>query len=257
MRFAALASGSGGNCWVAQSARSCVLVDCGLAPRETARRLARLGLAPGDVSAVLLTHEHGDHAASAFAFAAEQRIPVWLTLGTLRALEEARATCAEVAVRIVEARVPLALGDFEVLPFAVPHDAREPVQYVLSDGARRLGLLTDLGSPTASVAAALGGCDALVVECNHDETLLARGPYPPWLKARIAGPFGHLSNAAAAALLAAIDRSRLQHVVCAHLSEKNNRPELARAALAAALGGTEDGIDVATQNGGLDWRTVE
>jgi phosphoribosyl 1,2-cyclic phosphodiesterase len=257
IRFASLASGSGGNCLLAESGRTRVLLDCGLAPGETARRLARLGVAPGDVDAVLLTHEHGDHAGHAFAFAARHRIAVWLTYGTLRALEEERVPREGAAVRVIEAREAFALGDFEVLPYTVPHDAREPVQYVLSDGARRLGVLTDIGAATAHVAATLSGCDALVLECNHDADMLREGPYPAWLKARIAGPFGHLSNAAAAELLAALDRSRLQHVVCAHLSERNNRPELARGALAAVLGCAQAWVGIATQDAGFGWRELK
>lgn len=257
IRFASLASGSAGNCLVAECGGTRVLVDCGLAPRETVRRLARLGLAPGDLDAILLTHEHGDHAGHAFAFAAEHRIALWLTQGTLRALEEERTPRNGAAVRVIEAREAFALGDFEVLPFTVPHDAREPVQYVLCDGARRLGVLTDIGAPTPHVAAALSGCDGLVLECNHDADMLRDGPYPGWLKARIAGPFGHLSNAAAAQLLAALDRSRLQHVVCAHLSENNNRPELARGALAAVLGCDDAWVGVATREGGFAWRELK
>jgi phosphoribosyl 1,2-cyclic phosphodiesterase len=138
----------------------------------------------------------------------------------------------------------------------VPHDAREPVQFVLGDGARRIGVLTDLGASTRHVEAMLSGCDALVLECNHDERMLADGRYPGWLKARIAGPFGHLANAAAAGLLAALDRSRLRHVIAAHLSEANNRPELARTALAGALGCAAEWIGIAEQAAGLDWREL-
>jgi phosphoribosyl 1,2-cyclic phosphodiesterase len=177
-----------------------------------------------------------------------------MTHGTLRATVEAGA--AEAGVTVIESDAPFALGDLEVRPFPVPHDAREPVQFVLGDGARRVGVLTDIGAPTRHVEAMLSGCEALVLECNHDEQMLAEGRYPGWLKARIAGPFGHLANAAAAALLAALDRSRLRHVVAAHLSEANNRPALARAALAGALGCDESWIGIADQARGFDWREL-
>jgi phosphoribosyl 1,2-cyclic phosphodiesterase len=131
------------------------------------------------------------------------------------------------------------------------------VQFVLSDGLRRLGVLTDLGTPTPHVIDTLSGCDALVLECNHARDLLWSGGYPRWLKARIAGPLGHLDNDAAAGLLAALDRSRLRHVIAAHLSEQNNRPELARAALAGALGCEPDWIGLATQADGFDWRELD
>ena len=230
-----------------------MLLDCGLAPRETEKRLARLGLAPADISGILVTHEHDDHAGHAFGFAAQFGAGVWMTHGTARALDEARKGMDGVLPRIIEGRTAFAIGAIEVLPFTVPHDAREPVQFVLSDGAHRLGVLTDLGASTAHVEATLSGCDALVLECNHDTDLLWGGPYPKWLKERIGGPFGHLSNAAAGRLLGALERSRLKHVVCAHLSRQNNRPELARAALAAAMGCAEEWIGIATQDEGFGW----
>jgi phosphoribosyl 1,2-cyclic phosphodiesterase len=256
LRFASLASGSKGNCLVAEAAGTRVLLDCGLAPRETARRLGRLGLAPADLAGILLTHEHDDHAAGAFAFAAEHRLPVWLSRGTLQGLAESGEAPDGVAARRIEGRTTFAIGALEVQPYTVPHDAREPVQFVLSDGAFRLGVLTDIGTSTAHVEAALSGCDALVLECNHDLELLWAGDYPKWLKERIAGPFGHLDNGASGRLLAALERSRLRHVIAAHLSQRNNRPELARAALALALGCEESWIGIATQDEGFGWREL-
>lgn len=256
MRFASLASGSKGNCLVAEADGSRVLVDCGLSPRETARRLARLGLAPADLSAILVTHEHDDHVGHAYPFAALHGLPVYLTHGTRRAQEDGGAAADGVELRLIEGREPFAVGAIRVEPFTVPHDAREPVQFVLGDGARRLGVLTDLGTSTAHVEATLSGCDALVLETNHDLDLLWGGDYPKWLKERIGGPFGHLDNAASGRLLAALDRSRLKHVVAAHLSQQNNRAGLARAALAAALGCAEDWVGVATQEEGFGWREL-
>jgi len=256
VRFASLASGSKGNCLVAEAGASRVLADCGLSPRETARRLARLGLEPADLSAILVTHEHDDHVGHAYPFAAQHALPVYLTHGTRRAQEDGGAAADGVELRLIEGREPFAVGAIRVEPFTVPHDAREPVQFVLGDGARRLGVLTDLGTSTAHVEATLSGCDALVLETNHDLDLLWGGDYPKWLKERIGGPFGHLDNAASGRLLAALDRSRLKHVVAAHLSQQNNRAGLARAALAAALGCAEDWVGVATQDEGFGWREL-
>jgi len=256
VRFASLASGSKGNCLVAEAGASRVLVDCGLSPRETARRLARLGLEPADLSAILVTHEHDDHVGHAYPFAAQHSLPVYLTHGTRRAQEASGAPADGVELRLIEGRAPFAVGDLRVEPFTVPHDAREPVQFVLGDGARRLGVLTDLGTSTAHVEAMLSGCDALVLEANHDLDLLWGGDYPKWLKERVGGPFGHLDNAAAGRLLAALDRSRLKHVIAAHLSRQNNTEALARAALAAALGCEEDWVGVATQDEGCGWRDL-
>jgi phosphoribosyl 1,2-cyclic phosphodiesterase len=254
VRFASLGSGSGGNSLVVEAGASRVMVDCGFSVDEAERRLARLGLAPRDLAGVVVTHEHSDHAEGAIPLARRHGLRVWMTHGTLRAT--AAGAEADAGVTVIDSHTRFAAGDLEVMPFPVPHDAREPVQFVLSDGARRLGVLTDLGGSTRHVETMLSGCDALVLECNHDAQMLAGGPYPGWLKARIAGPFGHLANAAAAGLLAAIDRSRLRHVIAAHLSEKNNLPELARGALAGALGCTPDWIGVADQADGFGWREI-
>jgi len=256
MRFASLASGSKGNCLVAEAGGSRVMLDCGLSPREVEHRLARLGLAPADLAGILVTHEHDDHGGGVAALAVRHRLPVWLTYGTHRALEEAGKLAAKLDVRLIDARSAFAVGELEVRPFTVPHDAREPVQFVLSDGAFRLGVLTDIGAPTAHVEATLSGCDALVLECNHDLDMLWNSAYPKWLKQRIGGPFGHLDNSAAEKLLAGIDRTRLRHVVAAHLSEQNNRPELASAALARALGCEPAWVGIASQQDGFGWREL-
>jgi len=257
LRFASIGSGSKGNCLVAQAGTTRVLLDCGLSPRETGRRLARLGIAPADISGILVTHEHDDHAGQAFPFAAQHGIPVWLTHGTQAALAASGKAGGGVETRTIRGRDAFAIGDLEVLPYTVPHDAREPVQFVFSDGAFRLGVLTDIGASTAHVEATLSGCHALVLECNHDHDLLWGGAYPKWLKERISGPFGHLSNAAAENLLGALDRTRMQHVLAAHLSQQNNRPELAREGLGRAMGCAAEWIGLSTQEEGFAWRELK
>src|SRR5207249_8707388 len=144
----------------------------------------------------------------------------------------------------------------EVSPFTVPHDAAEPVQYVVSDGAAKLGVLTDIGISTRHVEQMLSGLDALVLECNYDRDMLWNGGYPRWLKERIAGPFGHLDNEESGRLLAALDCSRLKHVIGAHLSQQNNRPQLARGVLARTLNCEESWIGLATQEEGFGWRDL-
>jgi phosphoribosyl 1,2-cyclic phosphodiesterase len=252
VRFASLGSGSEGNGLVVQAGRTCVLIDCGFGVREVVVRLARCGLAPADVNAILVTHEHADHVGGVPGFAAKYDIPVWATFGTLQEAGERFDGC----VRLFgfDSHDAFAVGDLEIRPFPVPHDAREPVQFVLSDGKRKLGVLTDIGMSTRYVEASLSGCDALVLECNHDRDLLAESDYPFMLKQRIAGRFGHLDNAAAAEILTRIDTSRLKHVVAAHLSQQNNTPERARAALAAALSCAEEWVGIADQAAGFAWR---
>lgn len=229
------------------------MLDCGFSVRETTARLARLGRAPEDIDAILVTHEHTDHASGVAAFARRHGIPVWMTAGTRASVN---GDLASVGVTELSPHEPFALGDLQVIPFPVPHDAREPAQFVFSDGNVRLGYLTDLGSSTVHVEKTLSGCQALVLECNHDRDMLKNGGYPPSLKTRIAGSHGHLSNDQAADLLGRLGFGWLRHIVAAHLSEQNNRPDLACAALARALDCTPDWVQVADQDEGLDWRDV-
>jgi phosphoribosyl 1,2-cyclic phosphodiesterase len=254
MRFASLGSGSEGNALIVQHRDTTLMMDCGFGLAETETRLARLGLKPADLTAIVVTHEHSDHIGGVARFSRKHKTPVWLTHGTARHVAP-ESLLAE-AYRFVDPDAAFAVGDIEVRPYIVPHDASEPVQYVFSDGAVRLGVLTDTGASTAHIEQSLTGVDALVLECNHDLDMLRNGPYPPGLKKRVAGRFGHLDNETAAALLARLDRSRLKHVVAAHLSKQNNREELARGALARVLGCTEDWVAIAGQHWGFDWRDV-
>ncbi len=254
MRFASLGSGSRGNAWLVETGSVLVMLDCGFGLKEITARLARRGVTADAVSALVITHEHADHARGAARFSARHGCSVWLTHGCLAMLEATGE--APPRVQVIDSHTAFAIGDLEISPFPVPHDAREPVQYTVTDGRARLGLLTDAGHVTEHMVQCLDGCHALALECNHDPDMLRQGSYPPSLKARILGRYGHLDNQAAAGLLARLDQSRLRHVVAAHLSEANNTPELARAALAQALGCRADEIDVADQEEGLDWRDV-
>jgi phosphoribosyl 1,2-cyclic phosphodiesterase len=258
VRFASLGSGSEGNGLLVETGggpaggRRCrVLVDCGFGLKEAERRLERLGCAPGELDGILVTHEHGDHVGGVFRLARAHRIPVYLTYGTLRASPQASG--CEDRVRVIDSHRPFELGGFRVEPFPVPHDAREPVQYVIDDGDARLGVLTDIGHPTAYLSLALSRLTALVLETNHDAGLLADSDYPVSLKRRISGRYGHLENADSARILAALDRSRLRRVVAAHLSRQNNRADLARAALAPVMGWDVSEVLVADQDDGLGW----
>lgn len=253
IRFAALGSGSKGNALVVQSAQTALLIDCGFGPRELERRLARLGIDVATLDGILVTHEHSDHIGGAAACARRFGMPLYMTHGTCEAGLRAEL---KIEVRIIDSHTAFAVGDLEVQPFPVPHDAREPAQFTVSDGRRRFGMLTDIGMATPHVIERLAVCDALVLECNHDAEMLAGGRYPYHLKQRIAGRFGHLENAASAQLLAQLDIARLQHVVAAHLSEHNNTPALAASALAAVMQCDPAAIGIADQELGSDWREI-
>ncbi len=255
MRFASLGSGSQGNALVVEAGATRVLLDCGFGLAATAARLARLGLVPGDIAAIVVTHEHDDHIGGVARLARRHGIPVWLTPGTLAGFEALFAGVAQVSM--IQNYEPFAVGDVQVQPFPVPHDAREPAQYVFGDGVSRLGVLTDAGCSTRHIEAMLSGCDALVLECNHDAEMLRTSSYPQKLRERIGGRFGHLDNSAAADLLRSLDKDKLKHLVAAHLSQENNRPDLARAALAAVMNCAPEWIGIADQDEGLPWRQID
>jgi phosphoribosyl 1,2-cyclic phosphodiesterase len=254
IRFASLGSGSEGNGLLVECESTRVLVDCGFNVTETLRRLARLGLTPDDLAAVLITHEHDDHAGGVARLARRYDLPVYLTYGTLAAMGSSGSKLPR--LNVIDSHSPFVIGDLEIHPYPVPHDAREPSQFVFSDGELRLGLLTDTGDSTPHIQRMLSGIDALVLECNHDLDLLMNGPYPPSLKRRISGRLGHLDNGTAARIVGGLDCTRLQHFIAAHLSAQNNTAELARSAMAAALNCEPAWVCVATQGEGLEWREI-
>ena len=254
MRFALLGSGSRGNATLVTKGKTAVLIDCGFSAKELEGRLSRLGMAASQLSAIVVTHEHNDHIAGVGALARKYRLPVWLSHGSYGAGQRRLGELPE--RHTLNCHQPFAIGELELNPYPVPHDAREPCQFVIGDGARRLGILTDAGRTTQHIEQCLSDCDALILECNHDPLMLAEGPYPPALQARVGGSLGHLSNGQAAELLARLVVGRLQHLVAAHISEKNNRPELAAAALSGALGCEPGWVALADQQSGLGWREI-
>jgi phosphoribosyl 1,2-cyclic phosphodiesterase len=254
MRFASLGSGSEGNALLVSVGKTQVLMDCGFGLQDTISRLARLGVSPDQLSGIVVTHEHGDHIGGVARLARKFNLSVWLTHGTLRSTPKAFANIEQ--VHEIDPHQVFFIGDMHVTPYLVPHDAAEPVQFVFSDGARRLGVLTDTGGSTPHIEQMLSGCHALVLECNHDSDMLMNGDYPVSLKQRVGGRFGHLNNRESADLLAKLDVSVLQHLVAAHLSRKNNTPELAVRALSGAVGCEENWVGVATQQEGFAWREI-
>jgi phosphoribosyl 1,2-cyclic phosphodiesterase len=257
LRFRSLGSGSTGNATLVEATSggrsSRLLVDCGFGLKQLDTRLARAGLAAGDIDAIFITHEHGDHIGCARALSRRERIPVWMSEGTWLATG---GHDFEGQMNLAGDGIEIQVGDLAVQPFTVPHDAREPLQLRCTDGARSLGILTDLGHATPHVLARLLGLQALLLEFNHDSDLLASSAYPPFLKLRVGGNYGHLSNTAAAAIARAVHHAGLRHLVAAHLSEQNNRPEIVRRQMAEALGASEHEMLTATAADGSPWLDV-
>ncbi|MGZ5181260.1 MAG: MBL fold metallo-hydrolase [Ramlibacter sp.] len=256
IRFKSLGSGSTGNATVVQvrgdGGTTHLLVDCGLGIRQLDKRLAQAGMLAEQIDAIFVTHEHGDHIGCARHLAIRERIPVWMSEGTWLGCGQPDF---DGLLRIAADSEPIEVRGLRVNPFTVPHDAREPLQLTCTDGAVTLGVLTDLGHASTHVLDRLAGCATLLLECNHDRALLEAGPYPWFLKKRVGGDWGHLANEDAAAIALSIQPRGLRQVVAAHLSEQNNRPDLARAALLAALGESVE-IHVADGPTGSAWLTA-
>jgi phosphoribosyl 1,2-cyclic phosphodiesterase len=248
VKFASLGSGSKGNATLVQAGDTLIMVDCGFSVRESTRRLAILDLTPHDLDAILVTHEHSDHCSGVSALSRKFQIPVYLTHGTQHS-----GRCDDCfSTKSLDLHQRFTIGDLEIDAIAVPHDAREPCQYRFFYRGLSLGVLTDLGSVTPHVVASFRGCDALVLEFNHDEQMLRDGAYPMHLKRRVGGDWGHLNNRQAADLLAQIESQSLRHLVVAHISEKNNSRASAEQALLSVLPSL-DNVVWAEQAGGFDW----
>ena len=253
LRFRNLCSGSSGNATLVEASGIAplrVLVDCGLGLKQLLYRLGKAGLQAEDIDAVFITHEHGDHIGCARALALRYRIPVWMSQGTHAAIG---SPDFDGLLRRARDGKVIDLGGLQLTPFTVPHDAREPLQLSCTDGSAKLGILTDLGHATAHVMAHLKDCDGLLLECNHDTDMLERSAYPAFLKQRVGGDYGHLSNAAAAAIAGALNHSRLKHLVAAHLSVQNNLPAMVQRLMADALSCGREDVIVATPDAGTCW----
>lgn len=236
MKLCVLGSGSRGNAVLIQSGKTRILIDAGFGPRTIAKRLLSVGVSPSSIEAVVLTHEHTDHSKGVKAGAARWGWKVFATRGTRNGCESLEAQ----GVNAVVANQVLRLGDVEIIPVSISHDATEPVAVIVTDSTcgARAGIVYDLGVMTEEVQRAIDGVEILVIESNHDGEMLRNGPYPAMLKRRIAGNYGHLSNRAAGAAAAACAHRGLAQVVLAHLSETNNTPRVAADAMRRALGPT-------------------
>ncbi|MCP4681635.1 MAG: MBL fold metallo-hydrolase [Desulfobacterales bacterium] len=247
MRFSVLASGSSGNVSYVETKSSKILVDAGLSMRETVRRLEHLDVDPSQLDAIIITHEHLDHIKGAGPLARRFDLPVYINSSTL---ERGMKTLGKISrAIIVNAGENLRINDLKIEIFTKCHDAVDPVGLVVSHNGAKIGLATDLGRSTRLVEEHLKGCQALILEFNHDQVMLEQGDYPLFLKRRIKGPDGHLSNKQAGDLLRNIFHKNLKLVILAHLSEKNNRPNKACMEAETALRGNGvGGVEVLISN---------
>lgn len=258
MKLASLGSGSKGNATLVASNNAVLMVDCGFTMRETCARLASCEVQPEQLDAILVTHEHGDHVMGILPLARKFGIPVYMTVGTQLAMQATgRHNFQQVEVRHVRLGEEFNVGGLEVFPVAVPHDAREPCQFVFHHQGKQVGVLTDLGDITPHIIETYRQCDVMLLEFNHDVAMLAEGPYPYSLKQRVGGRLGHLNNQEAAYLLQHVEQQKLQHLVLSHISEQNNHPELALAAAVEEGGFDVQRVLVADQQQGFDWLNVQ
>jgi len=234
-----LGSGSRGNAVVVESDQCRVMIDAGFGPRIINKRMRAVGLRPESIEACVLTHEHSDHTRGATRSAKRWHWELWATQGTVE--HSRRLRSAERPVKTFRAGATLSFSALDVQTFATPHDAAEPIGVLVT--ARRTGyraaICTDLGHVTETVRTAVRDVDILVLESNHDEQMLWNGPYPPWLRARIASDVGHLSNRACADVVRDTVSTKLRQIVLAHISEQNNTPRVAFNNMRSAMKGTE------------------
>jgi phosphoribosyl 1,2-cyclic phosphodiesterase len=230
-----LGSGSRGNATFVKTDQVRLLIDAGISRKEMARRLESIGEDPDGIDAVFITHEHSDHAGGVRMLVKDLPVQVFLTSGTLGALRTEDYEFNGSKLVPITPGVPFTIGDVEVLPFRVPHDAAEPVAFSMKCGGAKLTQLTDIGYMADEVAEQLRGSDVLILESNHDLEMLRVGPYPWALKQRLMGRYGHLSNSAVGRFIREQYDGQAQHMVLAHLSSKNNHPQIAKQEASKAL----------------------
>jgi phosphoribosyl 1,2-cyclic phosphodiesterase len=261
LRYASLGSGSSGNALVIEARcgqpKPRLLLDCGFSVRETSKRLARLNLTGQDIHAVLITHEHDDHIGGAARFARKFGSPLYMSRGTyLSVMRHATHSCDGLDVQFCRDEHSFSINDLSIHPYTVPHDAREPLQFTFSLNQLRLGVLTDVGHITHRMIDALKGCHGLVLEYNYDAHMMANSKYPPTLRHRITGDYGHLDNNISQSLLLALVHDDLHHVHAAHISQNNNQKAVVQSLLEDALRPHDIPFALACQDEGFDWFEV-
>ncbi len=256
LSFASLGSGSKGNGTLIKAGETTVLLDCGFALSETEKRLAKLDCDGKTINAILVTHEHGDHSSGVGKLSRKYSLPVWLTAGTHQACKDTKFS----STHFIDPHASFKIDDMGIHPFPVPHDAREPCQFVFSKNKRRLGILTDVGRITPCIIESLDGVDALLLECNYDDHQLRTGTYPQKLKNRVSGNYGHLDNQQSKHILDKIETENLQFLIGMHLSEKNNHIDEVMSVLSTVNANRNNlqdvEISIACQKNGFNWKKI-
>lgn len=267
MKFASLGSGSEGNGWLVQPSSpqgkgggDALLIDCGFTLKDTVARLSRFDIDPELLSGIVCTHEHDDHLGGVFKFSRKFGTPVYLTHGTWRAAVGSKKVKPDYLetglVTLIDSECRFNLAAFEVETFPVPHDAKEPIQLLVRDDKHTLGILTDCGSSTPLLVEKLRQADVVILESNHCPDLLTRSEYPPSLKRRVSGDYGHLSNQVACEILESIATGKLRYAVAAHLSRNTNEPQLVHDMWEKSLAPHQIDFKLACQEAGLEWHCV-
>jgi phosphoribosyl 1,2-cyclic phosphodiesterase len=234
LKICVLASGSSGNCVYVASGHTAILVDAGLSYRETEARMDSAGLDLRGVKAICVTHDHNDHVSSIGVMYRKLGVDLYANMDTIEVVERIESN-SNLPWKVFGTGQVFTIGDLKIEAFSVPHDASDPVGFVISSGTSRIGLVTDMGTPTELIRTRLRNCQIVVAEFNHDEHLLRTSSRPWPVKQRIAGPHGHLSNEQACQLLVDIAGPDLKTVFLAHLSLECNKPDLAVKAAEAML----------------------
>ncbi|MDG2252866.1 MAG: MBL fold metallo-hydrolase [Methylophilaceae bacterium] len=256
MRFCSLGSGSSGNSFIVQDDETTLLIDCGFGLNETVSRLERYGISPDQLNAILLTHEHEDHIKGAFSFANKYKVPIYLSHGTFKMCKKKINNNYDIHFNIINGTQSFMINGIEVTPIPVPHDAREPFQFMFVSKFKSIAIITDLGFITNHLINTLKEIKGLVLEFNHDKKMLIDSDYPQSLKDRVSGMYGHLENMESIKLLKAINYNGIKWIAAAHLSKKNNDENLVRGLISDATSKEKELIKVIDQIKGIDWLNV-
>lgn len=219
MRYCAIASGSNGNCYYVGSSEGGILIDAGISCKQIERRMATVGLLPSSIQGIFVSHEHSDHIRGVSVFARRYQVPVYITQGTYNA---SRLNLPEALLKFIQPDDEVVINNLKIQSFSKQHDAAEPCSFLISNDQNKIAVITDIGTACENVIKAVQSAEILFLESNYDEEMLENGPYPFYLKRRISGTHGHLSNSSSLQLFHDHRSPRLKHLILSHLSAKNN-----------------------------------